>query len=297
MNNNGFIPYNYNELCGDLNANFSISFYHISKDKLNLNKPLKPRVYGNPSYTKTNIEENHIPRICLSSSIQGCLKGIYNKVNIGDELYVYKIYINRSKKKMKNIGYKKSIYMNEMLNNPYTLNMLVKPTLRSVYDSSITDEYWYLGELNPRDNLIINIGTITITDICYSYECIDYVEIDKACMDNYYYDNNQLYIYPEFFYNFIPNNEIVKWDDKIYNAKICNLKFCKCTNINMEPIIRIKIQSNWNNFNRKVMDIDTNKIYSLRDINIPYDLNQECFKNNNEYNKFISNLFKYNIEE
>lgn len=46
--------------------------YFISENKV---KTLIPRVPQN-SFTKSGIEDNKIPRICFSTSIYGCLKGI-----------------------------------------------------------------------------------------------------------------------------------------------------------------------------------------------------------------------------
>ena len=97
MKNNTYIPFNFNDITGGVNCNYSVSLYHISKEELDLSKPLKPKVYGYPDSCVNHIEDNHIPRICLSKSIQGCLRSILGNSNsdcIGEEFYVYKIYLN-----------------------------------------------------------------------------------------------------------------------------------------------------------------------------------------------------------
>lgn len=309
MKNNTYIPFKFDDITGGVKCNYSVSLYHISKEELDLSKPLKPKVYGYPDSCVNHIEDNHIPRICLSKSIQGCLRSILGEeINdcIGEEFYVYKIYLNKSPK-ISNRPYigstlipcditaRNNHYISEESYKEYNfgnnLAMLVKPTILSVYDVTMTDEYWYLGELNPEENLIVNIGKVIIQDICYSYDCIDHIEISNHDLkrnglsvfnitsrsrtnDNYFVSS------PEFFYNFIPNLKLYNWSETVYNA-------FNCTN---STNIKIRIQTNWLDGKRRVIDIDTNELWYFCNVSIPYELNKDIFSSVEEVVKFYNNL-------
>ena len=86
-----------------------------------------------PRIPKSKYEDQTTPRICVSSSIQGCLIGINENKDISGETYhVYSI----------------------------TTKNWYKPTKKEVADIEITDEFWVLDECTPKYEYDITIEKI-----------------------------------------------------------------------------------------------------------------------------------------
>ena len=97
--------------------------FHISKT---FQKKIKPNIPKNNYYISLGIENSSIPRISCSNSIKNCLKGLANKINTGDLLYVY------------NINSNKILSNNEIIKNKY------------IPFAKYTNEYWILEEVIPE---------------------------------------------------------------------------------------------------------------------------------------------------
>ena len=102
-----------------LNETSSISskFYFISQHGDWNESVIHPRVPSN-FMTKNGYEENKTPRVCFSTSIDGCLRALSQNVN-GKEFYVYN----------PEISSKHTVY---------------KPTQKEVPDAKVTNEHWIL---------------------------------------------------------------------------------------------------------------------------------------------------------
>ena len=88
--------------------------YYILFDKNFDSKTISPRVPKN-FLTQNGYEEDTIPRLCASSTIDGCLKGLSKNLK-GVTLFVH---------------------------TPITDETPYKPTLNEVPDSKITGEVWF----------------------------------------------------------------------------------------------------------------------------------------------------------
>ena len=98
------------------NGNKKSNAYYIVSDKNLDGKTLSPRVPNN-FMTKNGFEENKTPRVCASTSIDGCLKGLSRNLK-GEVLYIHSIDPSITEK-------------------PY------KPSIKEVPDSRITNEVWF----------------------------------------------------------------------------------------------------------------------------------------------------------
>lgn len=106
-------------------------FYHASKEKIPEDLILTPKT---PKCTMPQ-EDRYIPRISLSRSIEGSLKGIYFKLKYNNHhAYIYRIFYDETLK-------------------------IVEPTMRAVPDSYITDELWCLSEISPSYRQLVGIAT------------------------------------------------------------------------------------------------------------------------------------------
>lgn len=95
----------------------SSKFYFISQHGDWNESVIHPRVPSN-FMTKNGYEENKTPRVCFSTSIDGCLRALSQNVN-GKEFYVYN----------PEISSKHTVY---------------KPTQKEVPDAKVTNEHWIL---------------------------------------------------------------------------------------------------------------------------------------------------------
>lgn len=98
-------------------SNISSKFYFISQHGDWNESVIHPRVPSN-FMTKNGYEENKTPRVCFSTSIDGCLRALSQNVN-GKEFYVYN----------PEISSKHTVY---------------KPTQKEVPDAKVTNEHWIL---------------------------------------------------------------------------------------------------------------------------------------------------------
>lgn len=155
-------------------------FYHLSATILPDDYEFIPRV---PSCTAI-MEDNYIPRICVSRSIEGALKALPSN-NFGSSVFVYKI-----------------IY------DPLNMNILV-PTSRAVFDAYITDELWVTTNIKPYQYKLVGV----ISNICYRYTtvekgintnesadslCADYINSDGFKEKNYKSFKEIYYTYQPF---------------------------------------------------------------------------------------------------
>ena len=95
----------------------SSKFYFISQHGDWNESVIHPRVPSN-FMTKNGYEENKTPRVCFSTSIDGCLRALSQNVN-GKEFYIYN----------PEISSKHTVY---------------KPTQKEVPDAKVTNEHWIL---------------------------------------------------------------------------------------------------------------------------------------------------------
>lgn len=96
-------------------SNKLVKLYHLSEKEIT--EKMIPRV------PKSDYEDQKTPRICFSTSIEGCLIGINeNKNIIGKVYHVYSI----------------------------TTSDYYKPTKKEVADVKITDEVWYKKPIMPN---------------------------------------------------------------------------------------------------------------------------------------------------
>lgn len=112
-----------------LNEESKLLNYYIVYPSNSDNKKLSPRVPIN-YLTKNGYEDNKTPRVCASSSIEGCLKALSR--NLKDEkLFVHKVISDRTP---------------------------INPSISQVPDCKITDEVWF------KNNIVLKcIGEILIT--------------------------------------------------------------------------------------------------------------------------------------
>lgn len=196
--NNLFIPLEAS-MFGDNNMYTDMEFYHASLEKLPDGKILNPQEYFQKGHDID--EDTIIPRICLSISIEGCLKGIFHKIKEGDIVYIYKI-----------VNYGRARY-NRPLN-------IVKPTMNAVWDSFITHEYWCFNSISPEYYELVGIATINKVyylsnqihkqGIAHMYDEMEYNENAKEVVDCFHpYTQDKMKITtrkscPEVFYNYEP---------------------------------------------------------------------------------------------
>lgn len=121
------------------------TLYHVSRHQLD-KIILYPRIPEGNGYD----ENTTIKRICFSTSIQGCLNSIKNKIFINDILHIYTLNYN------KNLKYK-------------------IPNVTDVYDVKITNEVWVLNKcsvtLQKRIKIINEVNTKTCYFYCTGIKC------------------------------------------------------------------------------------------------------------------------------
>lgn len=132
-------------------------FYHISKKDLGVNVKFTPRV---PDSALVSIEGN-IPRVCVSSSLLGCIRGICgtNKVTVSDIIYGCK------KDVVSNSYCPLTVYLAPADIYPY-----VPP---NVSDYRANKEHWYLSVIKMR-----RIGYIDFTALLDG--CIEIIDYKKT---------------------------------------------------------------------------------------------------------------------
>lgn len=96
-------------------------------------KKLKPQIPTNNYYIDIGIEDDSTPRICCSDTVDNCLTGLADTVNIGDIFYVYEL---DSKKIVSN----KDILKNNLV--PF---------------AKYTKELWVLEECTPIETYKIRV--------------------------------------------------------------------------------------------------------------------------------------------
>jgi hypothetical protein len=112
--------------------------YHLSKDA-NLKK-LSPRIPKDVMNNENPFEENTIPRISFSESINGCILGLQLKES-QFEKGICRFYV-----------YQPAIVENTHLVSNYTIN-----NKRLVFDSIITKEWWGLNSVHVKKIGIIEV--------------------------------------------------------------------------------------------------------------------------------------------
>lgn len=116
----------------------SIKLYHVS-EKFSSTLLLTPRIPDN-FMTRNGYEDNIIPRICLSTSINGCLAGLSKNIK-NKKFYVYSINTNK----------------------------YIIPTVKQVPDSKITDEVWITYPINVSFLCKIKVGDPIKKPLKYIY--------------------------------------------------------------------------------------------------------------------------------
>lgn len=101
-------------------------YYHLSFEELE-NIKLIPRVPDN-FLTRNGYEDNTTKRVCLSTSIEGCLKAMSQNLK-GKRLYVYSAELS--------------------------VNDVIVPTIEQVPDCKITGEVWVTKEITlPKYGIV-----------------------------------------------------------------------------------------------------------------------------------------------
>lgn len=153
-------------------------FYHASLDKIPDDLIMVPRVPN--SYLAC--EDSYIPRISLSRSIEGALKGTRSKWDYHftkKSMYIYKIFYDETLK-------------------------VVEPTMRAVPDGYLIDELWCLSEIHPSHRQLVGIAT-NINMLNNDVDNINNVIFnDTVIFDNYYNKRRSMIDYGEIYFDYIP---------------------------------------------------------------------------------------------
>lgn len=104
-----------------------MKLYHVSSQKKSKLR-LEPRIPKN-FFTENGAENSTIPRVCLSDSVKGCLRGISMNLD-GKTLHVYEANSN------------KDIHV---------------PSIKEVPDSKITGEVWSLSPIDLKFKKTISV--------------------------------------------------------------------------------------------------------------------------------------------
>jgi hypothetical protein len=141
-------------------------------------------------------ENLEIPRICLSRSIEGCLRAKFEMGYLWERygFYVYKI-----------------TYTDEI--------KVVEPTMRAVPDTYLTQELWCLSPIKPEMRLLTGI----VININVIYQDQSKYIFNDTCT----FESNNLSKYcvsGEIFYNYIPakivKSPFIKYDQKYNNEYV-----------------------------------------------------------------------------
>ena len=140
-----------------------VKFYHVSLELDYIISLFEPRV----PVSIMEHEDEVTPRICISSSIDGCLSAVpwgganlweYMEMNLYEECEDENIYVR--------------VYEFEIdANNSYLISPEKLWESDLVRDAICNREYWYIGELIPNDTYVIAISDWhTDTQDVLSYE-------------------------------------------------------------------------------------------------------------------------------
>lgn len=116
--------------------------YHLSNN-INLSK-LTPKVPECLVGRVFSLEENTIPRVCFSNSIYNCLLGLQIKADDFKDCDIIEYYV-----------YKPKMYLGAIWYNKDIVDMAY------VFDAHITNEHWYLDEVN-----VVLVGKVLIYPTC-----------------------------------------------------------------------------------------------------------------------------------
>ena len=151
-------------------------FYHASTEIIPEDLILTPRTPKWPM----NQEDSYIPRISLSRSIEGSLKGIYFKLNYNNRrAYIYRIF-----------------YDDKILK-------IVEPTMRAVPDGYITDELWCLSEIPQSYRQLVGIAT-NISMINNDVDRNNNITFNDTVMFYDDYNRPRIASCGEVYFNYIP---------------------------------------------------------------------------------------------
>ena len=146
------------------------TLYHISKN-LDMIKEFIPRVPENRAVG----EEAETPRICLSSSIDGCLTAVpWGGANLDVAL-----------------SNEQLIRVYEFNINDLNIDKLIPPeylySKNLVIDSKVTNEYWYTAPVKPHRSYLITVNSYL--DRAYDHiKCDDLISGIYSEMDDEYFN-------------------------------------------------------------------------------------------------------------
>ena len=150
-------------------------FYHASTQKLSDDLVLTPRI---PDGLLPQ-EDKYIPRISLSRSIEGSLKGTYSKWRYDNiPIYIYKIYYD------------------EKLN-------IIEPSIRAVPDGYLMDELWCLSNIHPQQRHLVGIATDIHEEYNDAYPDNN-ITFNDTVVYNDEFGHSHITYYGEIYFNYIP---------------------------------------------------------------------------------------------
>ena len=183
-----------------------MKFYHVSTHKgATIEQELIPRIPNNT----LDDENKDIPRICLSTSIEGCFISLQY---ITDKPFIlYELDIDENDKALLNSKY---LYDNNL-----------------VMDALETNEYWYLNPIKATGKVYAILGYDL--DFDFAWTCIkleDVVNIvsriikDKEILNNLLNTNKTSYDLYESAQQFLNKKQFYKESDELFDS-IADLKY------------------------------------------------------------------------
>ena len=173
LKNNLFDPvYEYQRVSGVrydfCSPNTTIPLYHLSSEPLTDGDKIKLKV----PRSCASSEDNYIPRVCMSTSIEGALKAIY--CSEGDDFFVYKYRLPIGSEMKKLLGN----------SNGHTEKTVVKPTMIGVMDGYITGEVWVMNSELIIGKDVVLCGKVHVISKIYHENVNDMYYINTGLMDD-----------------------------------------------------------------------------------------------------------------
>lgn len=134
-------------------------FYHISTD-LAMGQSLEPR---RPRFIMNQLENGDIERICVSTSIEGCLTSIRGGDSLAETLMATRNCVKLLKIDTQKIGYNPSFIVDS--------DTLYREEF--VWDADITKEHWLMNPVTIPDedvSIISILGYDIVAQDMYTYE-------------------------------------------------------------------------------------------------------------------------------